>query len=110
MIGPTTRIGLLTGKGPSHMLGDRCRMTTAPQPRIFPVACLPGPTLNMLEFLGVSKAFDGTTVVQPLDLFIGPGEVVVLLGPSGCGKTTILRMVAGLVSLNGPDCWLIRCR
>jgi osmoprotectant transport system ATP-binding protein len=52
----------------------------------------------MLEFHGVSKAFNGTTVVHPLDLLIGPGEVVVLLGPSGCGKTTILRMVAGLVS------------
>jgi osmoprotectant transport system ATP-binding protein len=52
----------------------------------------------MLEFHGVSKAFDGTTVVHSLDLFIGPGEVVVLLGPSGCGKTTILRMVTGLVS------------
>jgi osmoprotectant transport system ATP-binding protein len=52
----------------------------------------------MLEFRGVSKAFDGATVVQPLDLLIGSGEVAVLLGPSGCGKTTILRMVAGLVS------------
>src|SRR5271167_3348256 len=52
----------------------------------------------MLEFHGVSKAFNGTTVVHPLDLLVGPCEVVVLLGPSGCGKTTILRMVAGLVS------------
>ena len=52
----------------------------------------------MLEFHGVLKVFDGTTVVHSLDLFIGPGEVVVLLGPSGCGKTTVLRMVAGLVS------------
>lgn len=52
----------------------------------------------MLEFRGVSKSFNGTTVVHPFDLFIEPGEVVVLLGPSGCGKTTILRMVAGLVS------------
>ncbi len=52
----------------------------------------------MLEFQGVSKSFNGTTVVHPLDLVIEPGEVVVLLGPSGCGKTTILRMVAGLVS------------
>lgn len=52
----------------------------------------------MLEFRGVSKAFGGTTVVQPLDLAIAEGEVAVLLGPSGCGKTTILRMVAGLVA------------
>ncbi len=55
----------------------------------------------MLEFNDVSKAFDGTTVVQPLNLSIEAGEVVVLLGPSGCGKTTILRMVAGLVSPDG---------
>jgi osmoprotectant transport system ATP-binding protein len=50
----------------------------------------------MLEFRGVSKSFNGATVVHPFDLVIEPGEVVVLLGPSGCGKTTILRMVAGL--------------
>jgi osmoprotectant transport system ATP-binding protein len=52
----------------------------------------------MLEMHGVSKGFGGATVVQPLNLAIAAGEVVVLLGPSGCGKTTILRMVAGLVS------------
>jgi osmoprotectant transport system ATP-binding protein len=52
----------------------------------------------MLEFHGVSKVFNGSTVVHALDLVIGPGEVVVLLGPSGCGKTTILRMAAGLVT------------
>ncbi|MGD9722538.1 MAG: ATP-binding cassette domain-containing protein [Pirellulales bacterium] len=52
----------------------------------------------MLAFRAVSKVYDGSTVVQPLDLEIGAGEVAVLLGPSGCGKTTILRMVAGLVA------------
>ena len=52
----------------------------------------------MLEIRGVSKTYNGTPVVHPLDLSLAPGEVVVLLGPSGCGKTTILRMVAGLVS------------
>jgi osmoprotectant transport system ATP-binding protein len=50
----------------------------------------------MLQFRGVSKSFDGKTVVPPFDLDVETGEVAVLLGPSGCGKTTILRMVAGL--------------
>jgi len=50
----------------------------------------------MLDFKNVSKEFQVTTVVHPLDLTIAAGEVAVLLGPSGCGKTTILRMVAGL--------------
>jgi osmoprotectant transport system ATP-binding protein len=52
----------------------------------------------MLDFRGVSKSFNGTTVVHPFDLTIAAGEKVVLLGPSGCGKTTILRMAAGLLA------------
>jgi osmoprotectant transport system ATP-binding protein len=52
----------------------------------------------MLELRGVSKTYNGTPAVEPLDLEIARGEVVVLLGPSGCGKTTILRIVAGLVA------------
>jgi len=45
---------------------------------------------------GASVGFDGTTVLDGIDLTVTPGEVVVLLGPSGCGKTTLLRAVAGL--------------
>ena len=49
-----------------------------------------------VEFEGVSKSYDGRTlVVDDLDLGIGKGEFVTLLGPSGSGKTTILMMLAG---------------
>lgn len=51
----------------------------------------------MLEYRGVTKAYDGQQVIPPLDLALAPREIGVLLGPSGCGKTTLLRMAAGLI-------------
>ncbi len=49
-----------------------------------------------VEFDGVSKSYDGRTlVVEDLNLRIRTGEFVTLLGPSGSGKTTILMMLAG---------------
>jgi len=45
---------------------------------------------------GVKKDFDGTRVLNGIDLDVEQGELVVLLGPSGCGKTTLLRCLSGL--------------
>jgi iron(III) transport system ATP-binding protein len=45
---------------------------------------------------GLSHAFDGVVVVRALSLAVAPGEIVCLLGPSGSGKSTVLRLVAGL--------------
>ncbi len=50
-----------------------------------------------IRFERVSVAYDGTTVLDALDLTVEPGEVMALLGPSGSGKTTALRAVAGFV-------------
>lgn len=36
-------------------------------------------------------------------LTVASGRQMVLLGPSGCGKTTVLRMIAGLIALDGGD-------
>ena len=51
----------------------------------------------------LTKTFNGTTVLQPTDLEIPSGQILVLLGPSGCGKTTLLRLIAGLERPDGPD-------
>lgn len=50
----------------------------------------------MIEFKQVSKAFDGKTVIDNLDLTIQKGEIFVLVGPSGSGKTTTLKMINAL--------------
>jgi spermidine/putrescine transport system ATP-binding protein len=65
---------------------------------------------KIIDLKGVSKSFDGTLVVDNLNLYIRKGEFVTLLGPSGCGKTTTLRMIAGFempdsgaIELNGKN-------
>ncbi|MFE2247600.1 ABC transporter ATP-binding protein [Streptomyces lavendulae] len=45
---------------------------------------------------GLTRSFDGRTVIDGLDLALRAGEFTVLLGRSGCGKSTLLRILAGL--------------
>src|SRR3954464_1486700 len=44
----------------------------------------------------LTKRFEGTLVLDRVDLEIGEREFLGLLGPSGSGKTTLLRILAGL--------------
>ncbi|MGL4714638.1 MAG: ATP-binding cassette domain-containing protein, partial [Aeromonas sp.] len=48
----------------------------------------------------ISKMYDGKDILSDLDLEIYDGEFLTLLGPSGCGKTTLLRLLAGLESVD----------
>ena len=55
-----------------------------------------------VEIAGAGKSFGArVAALQPTDLDIPAGEVLVLLGPSGCGKTTLLRLIAGLERPDG---------
>src|SRR5262245_41435868 len=47
----------------------------------------------------VSHAFAQRRVVDEVSLTVPPGTLVCLVGPSGCGKTTLLRLAAGLETL-----------
>ncbi|EMH4161399.1 spermidine/putrescine ABC transporter ATP-binding protein PotA [Pluralibacter gergoviae] len=54
----------------------------------------------LVQLAGIRKSFDGKTVISDLNLNINDGEFLTLLGPSGCGKTTVLRLIAGLESVD----------
>lgn len=49
----------------------------------------------LIRLDGISKSFDGETILDNLSLEIHDKEFMTLLGPSGCGKTTTLRIIGG---------------
>lgn len=53
-----------------------------------------------VTLIGVSKSFGDTTILQDISFSVDEDEIVVLLGASGSGKTTILRIIAGLETLD----------
>ncbi|WIM55365.1 ABC transporter ATP-binding protein [Pantoea anthophila] len=57
----------------------------------------------MIEFRGVSRAFNGKTAVKDLSLQVAEGEFCVLLGTSGSGKSTTLKMINRLVEFDSGD-------
>ena len=54
----------------------------------------------LVKLAGIQKGFDGKNVITDLSLTINNGEFLTLLGPSGCGKTTVLRLIAGLETVD----------
>lgn len=54
-----------------------------------------------ISVTGLTKRFGGRTVVDGLSLEVGTGEIHGFLGPNGSGKTTTLRMICGLLTLDG---------
>ena len=59
--------------------------------------------MGWLRLSNVGKAFDGTVVLEDINLEIADGEFLVFVGPSGCGKSTLLRIIAGLEEATGGE-------
>jgi iron(III) transport system ATP-binding protein len=53
-----------------------------------------------LNLRSVTKRFGELVAVDHVNLDLSEGDFVCFLGPSGCGKTTLLRLVAGLETLD----------
>lgn len=54
----------------------------------------------MLELKKITKSFGSKTVIDQLDLTIEAGSILSIVGPSGGGKTTLLRILAGLETID----------
>jgi putative spermidine/putrescine transport system ATP-binding protein len=50
-----------------------------------------------LHVRGISKTYDASVVLKPLELKVIAGELLAVLGPSGSGKTTLLQIICGLI-------------
>ena len=53
-----------------------------------------------LDLRNVSASYDAQEVLNDISMTLEEGELLALLGPSGSGKTSLLRTIAGLISLD----------
>jgi glutamate transport system ATP-binding protein len=58
---------------------------------------------NLVELVGIRKAFGDNVVLDGVDLSVARGEVIVIAGPSGSGKSTMLRCVNGLETVDAGE-------
>ena len=54
----------------------------------------------VIDVRGITKRFDGRTVVNGIDMQVRRGEIYGFLGPNGSGKTTFIRILCGLLKAN----------
>jgi len=53
--------------------------------------------MNTIEVEGLSRTFNGRSVVNELTFTVQEGEIFGFLGPNGAGKTTTIRMLTGQI-------------
>ncbi len=60
-----------------------------------------GADIPVIDVTGLTKIYGTKTVVDQFDLRVPKGAIYGFLGPNGSGKTTTIRMVCGLLKLDG---------
>ena len=59
--------------------------------------------MALIEFRGVKKAFGPKVVYRDLNLEINEREVLTIIGGSGQGKSVMLKMLIGLLTVDGGE-------
>jgi len=57
----------------------------------------------VLDAHGLTKAFNGNTVLKGLDLTVREGEFIAVMGPSGSGKSTLLYNISGMDTMTAGN-------
>ena len=57
----------------------------------------------MLELRNINKSFAGKQILNNFSLEIPEKQILAIVGPSGGGKTTLLRMLAGLETIDSGE-------
>lgn len=57
----------------------------------------------MLELKNISKKFKDKEILSNFNLKVEKNKILAIVGPSGGGKTTLLRMLAGLESIDSGE-------
>ena len=57
----------------------------------------------MLELKNISKKFKDKEILSNFNLKVEENKILAIVGPSGGGKTTLLRMLAGLESIDSGE-------
>jgi phospholipid/cholesterol/gamma-HCH transport system ATP-binding protein len=59
----------------------------------------------LIEYRVVAKAFAGQPVLRELSLAIGRGEIMYIIGTSGVGKSVAIKLLIGLLRVDGGEIW-----
>lgn len=59
-----------------------------------------------IEFLGVSKSFNGQPVLEEVSFDVRRGEMVAILGRSGVGKSVTLKHILGFLKPDAGEVWV----
>ncbi len=51
-------------------------------------------TKQLIEVIGLSKAFDSRPIIRSLEMQVSPGRAVGIIGHNGSGKSTLLKLLA----------------